>query len=558
MKRTILTMSALAALLLSAGSAWAQVPNTVTAQQEGNGQLSRVEQAGQGQNALIDQRTNGASRTNEGNIGIIFQGKGGAGSFDQQATILQTGGSQNNRAGITQDGPSRNTALIEQIGSGGAGLRSESRENAGSGAGNWAGIQQNGNGNQGTVLQNEVVGEPTFEGEERPLGPIFDGSTTKNFGEVWQYGNGNEGFVNQSGSTDNRAEIYQGNDTRSSTVASPPAVATTVAGNLANILQDFGSARNDGAIRQFSNGNRANIQQFGSTSQDNVADIRQGLASDQPNSGGNEAFIYQVDNSLSNRAAITQEGGANDADIEQVAALRSENNQATITQAAGANGNQATIFQGSLAIQDDVAENNRAEIKQAGDGDEAYITQERYTSSSQAYAEQGAGSYDNYIDIRQLNTTNGSATATQNRTATGTGNLIMIEQGTTTLAATNVSATIGQEGSNNTAKLRQTGNGHSATADQIGNNNVLRGLTGEFATQTGPGGNSLTLEQRTGNGTAFNNTLQIGQESLSGLGNSATVSQTLSASAVGGNLSTINQLGSGNSAAVTQVNGINN
>jgi hypothetical protein len=193
-----------------------------------------------------------------------------------------------------------------------------------------------------------------------------------------------------------------------------------------------------------------------------------------------------------------------------------------ITQTAGA-GRTATIDQVDNSVSNIAAINQKGATPGAT-ASNAYITQTR-GAANQALIDQdtrfGASAIINQHDG------NGSyAKITQNTTYFdfGNSNVAEIEQTGGTLGAGN-SATINQDYSVNTAKLKQDGQGNMATITQlIGDGNVVKGLSGSVAMQQGID-NTLTVTQNSGAifGQYVPNTASVGQF---GTGNMGIITQT--------------------------------
>ncbi len=536
MKQITLTLS----LTLFAVTAWGQA-NTSTISQTGVSQQANVNQNGSGLTSTVSQV--GTPTTNSANIGIAIQS--GTGHI---STITQNT-SNYNRAGVTQagTGPGSNTAVISQSnGSGGNSLRGGDPTSSVVGSGNWSGIWQLGNGNNGRIRQNNTA-------------------TTQNFAEMWQQGTFNIGDIQQSRGTDNRAEIFQGNEQRG---GGPPAgnlPSVDVEENTADIDQERGIG-NDAIIRQFANENYAEVNQNAATSKSNVANIQQGDGTDVSGQSENEAIIEQNNISEFNVATILQLGSESKAEINQDGvggSGGSKTNVASITQTIGSNENEARIDQSSGNSL--FSERNTASILQKGEDGKTHIRQTVGTVDSQATIEQGVGSDNDEAYIWQGRASFGTASITQNLTATGRDNIASIQQGDGTAGqGSSLSATIAQEGSRNDARLLQTGSGSNATLTQTGNNNKITGpstgttpsggegalLGGAYAVQNGDN-HRMTITQTSPGGT--NNTIfNTADVQQLGTGNVLVGSQT--AQTVG-NLMTVRQNGNTNQAFIQQ-NGV--
>lgn len=543
--------------LVSVTATYAQ--NSSTIQQAGESQIGLNNQNGSGLTGVITQTASPGS--NSANQAYMIQSGQG-----HMATITQTDGSRYNRAGLAQEGNGTgSTALIEQIGSGGQGTRN-SDPTYSFGEANWAGIAQHGQGNNAKIWQNEVSNEIVLMGG--PLsGRSFETSvpTQKNFAEIWQYGSGNgasgerEVWINQSGSLNNRAEIFQGEDSRGGTTTGTYSTSYAVSDNGARINQTNGSTENTANIRQFSNENDAAVDQNDPASYQNKADIRQGLGSDQQSSGGNIAYINQTTNSTSNTATVAQYGKDNEATVYQYGnSGNSTSNIASVSQTAGSSENIAKIFQDDEASSGMNSTKNNGRIVQSGATGYALVEQAFGSTQNTALINQGSGATSSTALIGQRQSTGGTATVTQNLTATGSSNYAVIAQGIETGAVvTNMSATIGQEGSSNVATLLQLGTGHQAVINQYGNGNIVKGTgsttstrEGNFsnmAEQTGTGHSLIVTQVSPGgsNSTIFN-TLDVQQ---SGTGSKLILNQVAETAS---NIMTLRQSGSSNQAIIQQ------
>ena len=456
------------------------------------------------------------------------------------ATVNQDGGSSFNRAYITQKNGSSitgaNSATLSQSnGSGGSVARGGSTSiNTTPGAGNWSGVFQVGSSNQATVNQNDI-------------------GTQGNIGESIQQGSNNTAITDQNnGAKNGVALIFQGFD------PNVPVVQVDVTDNYARINQNLSSA-NEAAIRQFSNGNTAVVNQDGTTS-GNLSDVRQGSGTALGGETGNRAFLTQTSNAVSNTATVVQTGINGIALVEQ--SLSSQNNQVTIRQIEGTNGYaEVSQFFNSTG--------NKVTIVQYGNaGLQVQVFHQRNSFNNVATVNQGdAGnnSFNNKVLIGQaFGATSNTATISQNRgSVTGSNNSIQIEQ---VFDATNNLATVVQDGSNNLAGLRQTNpastTGNVASFTQTGNNNLITGAvpvigsiipTGVMASALQNGsGNSMVVKQVSPDTGTLGNMATLNQN---GDFNMMTVNQTIIA---GGavNMATSNQTGNLNTVTITQVNGI--
>ncbi len=528
MKKLILSGAA----LLLATVSFAQ--NVVITTQNGTSQTATATQSGSSLTATVSQ--NGTPVNNKKNLGFTIQSGTG-----HTATVNQDGGSTSNRAGAYQEnttGLGSNSATISQSnGSGGSTARSRNPNVSLASDGNWAGTNQVGSGNKATIMQ--------------------DGANTRvNFAETWQKGSGNTATTTQNAGFNNRAEIFQGDDTRSGTPSIPPSLGVNVAvsGNTATVDQS-NSSTNDAFTRQFSNTNTATVTQTGAGTTNNKASVQQGDGMNPAGQAGNTATVDQTGGS-SNTAVSEQTGKSGSATINQIAGAAT--NTAFIKQVSGTGSGAAinqTTYAGATSMND-------ARITQYGDGQVGVTTQDFAKSSSIVIMQGGNGimSGNNRADVRQVNgVTSSTATIMQNTTADGGQNKARIEQiGVTQLNM----GTISQQGSSNEAGLIQTGAGsNTATISQTGNFNMVGGpgtvdpgnstlTNNSYAKQDGSA-NGMVVNQTSTAVTAtasFNNAAVLSQ---TGTGNTMTVDQVLT-SGTSGNLATVTQNGSTNTAVVQQ------
>ncbi len=533
MKHLFLTAS----LLLSAVAGYAQ--NTVTTTQTGTAQSLSATQAGSSLTATISQVGSVSGNTN--NLGLTVQAGTG-----HNALINQNNGSTYNRAGITQlNGSSlngANSATISQSnGSGGTSMQTGVPGSASGTEGNWAGIAQTGGGNKASI--------------------VADGANTRaNFAETWQRGTTNTATTTQNGGSLNRAQIFQGDDTRSNTLSTPPGagISVDVTSSTATVDQTNGS-RNTTYIRQFTDGNSAFVRQIGSNSTDNLADVQQG-----PGGNNNTASVFQgtgFETVTSNTAVIGQYGTNGYAIIDHDLNGKATSNLASITQTTGSTSNTATITQSS----DQNAQFNVASILQAGSNGYASDHSDEGSKNNQSVIQQGTGSNGDKAYTRHAFSSTATASITQNLTATTAGpsnNVASIVQGSYIGNATSMTALIAQEGQNNSALLSQVGTGHKATITQTGNNNIVTGPVSSagFGLTTGYALGSYAQQDGTGHVLTINQTSLDGASllgnsvSVSQLGdtNTGTVNQTIATGATGNNIGTLTQNGMGNFGTITQ------
>jgi hypothetical protein len=471
----------LVGVTLSAFTAASYGQNISSLNQNGTNQTGATSQIGTGHQAYIDQ-TQGAG-VNQGNLANIAQGSvANPGAFNNVSSINQKNGSKTNRAAIDQNtkplsGIGNNTATINQNNNsggdgtqivGGIGSSQADIDFVRNHGGNWAGITQEGNGVniQGTINQNN--------------------NSSSNFTNLYQNTNGSgakTATVDQSNfSIGNTAILYQG--------SLSGGLAGAITGASGAIEQSYTSLYNIAAMYQTKGVQTALIQQ------NDFSSLNQALTDQSSVDNGNQATIRQT--------------------------MFSSFNQATITQTAGA-GRTATIDQVDNSVSNIAAINQKGATPGAT-ASNAYITQTR-GAANQALIDQdtrfGASAIINQHDG------NGSyAKITQNTTYFdfGNSNVAEIEQTGGTLGAGN-SATINQDYSVNTAKLKQDGQGNMATITQlIGDGNVVKGLSGSVAMQQGID-NTLTVTQNSGAifGQYVPNTASVGQF---GTGNMGIITQT--------------------------------
>lgn len=574
------------ALIGFATTSYAQ--NVSTVNQNGTSQTAVAAQTGNGQVSTISQ-VGSASATNFGNYGATSQ----TGATSNTATVNQNNGSNGNRAYATQLGGNGNKATISQSDNSGGGATAASVGAAG-GDGNFAGTYQKGDGNTAGVNQNNDsqrnLGEVRQNGMTN-TGTVNQSNTSRdNTGKIYQgfaddnvlqpltgvnsstatinQGKTNPGDMNftpgvaaesvsntatvTQTADNNRALIGQGTTISdingTSTGRSAGSIATIVqsaAGNTAEIEQgaQSGESRaskgtitqtgtgNFGTILQgvlnfgLDNGGEATITQAGTNG--SVAYIQVGILGvatsstatiNQTSASNNtDAYIYQAfggnSTSTNDKAGITQGGtGDNFAQIVQgsapsVGTASSSGNSATITQGDGTSNSEALINQG----RDDLgsAINNVAVINQvSGNLNNALISQGRAVAIIN-----GAGS--------EINTgvvsTGSSATVTQDGN-NNTGNIYQADGAGT---GGNM-ATLMQTGNMNTAKLYQEGTALKATITQMGDMNVLDGgVAGSVATQMGTN-NTATVMQTSAAGGPGN----VAHLMQSGSGNNASIIQS--------------------------------
>lgn len=450
----------LAGIAVIAFAAASVAQNTSTLNQVGTNQTGIIMQVGIGHQATVTQ-TQGTA-VNQGSLGFISQGStNNTGAAYNIGFVNQNNGSKSNRAGIDQNvkpasGNGNNVATINQNGngsyiSGGTGaqilpttgiLTGTTPMAARMVGGNWAGITQEGNGTNtvGTVNQN--------------AGGV--GGSSANFANVYQNGTGSglkTAIVDQSNnSVNNNATLYQGNPAGG--------LSNTVSGAYGSIEQTLFSQNNTAEMYQTKGVQTAYIRQNGFSS-DNYAKTDQS----------------SVDNG--NIATINQN-------------VFSDHNSAIIRQTAGA-GRTATIDQSGLSSYN-IGEINQAGTTPGATASNAQITQ-TLADHSKAYINQDTRVGASAI-IYQHNTSGSYAKITQNTTHYdyGNTNVAEIEQ-TGSQSGIGNTATINQDYSANTAKLKQDGHNNLATINQVmGDLNVVKGLSGPVALQQGDN-NTLTVTQ---------------------------------------------------------------
>ncbi len=426
-------------LSLSVGAVMAQT-NVGTVTQIGNSLTANVAQTGTGLTGVVSQTASNAT-FNASSSGIISQT-----GTNHNALINQNDESTFNTASISQSGSS----------SGNVGYITQSNSSGGSSAslGNTAAIDQDGAANRAGIFQDGA-------------------NTTTNAAEIWQTGNNNgrpaagargDVYIDQMGSSNNRAEIYQGDDTKNGTVVGTVSTASL---NGVQIDQQDGSQSNAAFVRQFSDNNNARVRQDGPDSQSNVT-------------------------------TITQSGGGN--------------NTAYVDQ-----GGQSQFFYTYSS------KNNQATIVQAGQSSTATVQQFFYAQNGIVSITQGAGSMSDNALAVQFNTGAVSNTITigQNETSMGSGNVAIVLQGTLDVGQTTSGgnrATVSQEDSFNYTGLFQTGQTNTAIISQTGNGNAVTSLT--YDNPLDASLPNVAVQDGTGN------RMDIGQQASAGIANTANVIQT--------------------------------
>jgi len=423
--------------------------------------------------------------------------------------------------------------------------------------------EQNGNYLQSTVTQDK--GASTNFGSfgatrQESVGANGNQATV----EQKNASNSNRGYVTQLTGTGNVGTITQNNNSGALssgaiavTVGTSAAAVKAAQGNWAGIMQ-VGSDNKTTSINQsdISYSNFGEINQYGSTngktlidqsnrSSGNTAKIDQGTASagvtaskatilQQSNSRDNQAFVTQI--ASNNTATVTQ----NESSISNVANVSQSGTYgiATVNQGQDANFNKATILQDTKGFyggkyntatinQTNLSGQNAATIEQHGIYEVATINQGYSAVGNEATIQQQG--YASRATISQYNVSNSKATIKQDLvTQSGGIDVAEIQQGSSSMAASDRNvATITQDYSYNTAKLRQYGNGNTATlTQQIGDKNVIKGLgtdaDGQYALQQG-NNNTLTVTQNSGTSNYVPNVANVSQI---GNGNMATIMQT--------------------------------
>ncbi|GAB3507545.1 hypothetical protein GCM10027341_42270 [Spirosoma knui] len=568
-----------------------------------NGLQQYAEQVRNGENQTGIIRQQNAGGENYGNYAITYQGVPTNGG-PNEANINQRGGSQGNRAGISQIGGPGNLANINQNGGSqglsGGGVSGSATIGSAANDGNFGGILQQGQGNVALLEQNN--------------------NSRRNGAEYWQNGTQNAGSINQSnGSVNNDAFIFQGyqgqnvqgtattgaqaliyqgrvdaNDISTSgvipeAVASRATITQLASAVVAGISQGSrGLAGGATGESGRADGVEATILQ---TQVASVAYIEQGSVSGEAvgsrasivqNGSSDVAFVFQGSNAngsdLNSVANITQIGNggtiANAAYITQGSFGATDNNTANITQGANVqlgvasirqgNGigsfssdDQATINQNSTATTLNltgafIVQNSSQDFTGAGGGESngrsnrATITQGTGVTNALAIIDQGSAQAGEFIQSNR-----NTATITQTG-ATNSSSRARISQGKTnpqdatgaTIPLVDIGGqafTIGQLSNDNNATINQTG-------PNILNNAVIA-QQGRFNTgainQTGGSGTTALIIQSSGSirGQAVIN------QSSTGSGNSATILQFTGSNADGldgfGNRAIINQIGIG-------------
>ena len=526
-------------LALSAAASFAQ--NVATASQNGTSQTATANQSGSALSSTISQV--GTTLNNTNNDGFSMQN--GTGHI---SVTNQNNGSTFNRAATTQRNAmgttGANSATISQSnGAGGTSRQTGIPGTAVGTEGNWAGVSQEGSGNKVTINS--------------------DGAGTKaNFAETWQKGQTNTATTNQNaGATLNITQIYQGDERRGGGPAAGP-TNIEVVGNTALVEQSSGT-RNETTVKQFSNGNTADVNQMGNPAtpgsvSGNTAFVQQGeTGAASAVAGGNNALIRQtgaltqgnsataLQNGTTSTAQISQENGSSN-NVGFIQQISGGGSDARIRQIGNSQGNKGTIIQ---------AGNGQAGLIEQGasNTNEATILQgvaDLVSNNNRAYISQVTGAVSNSATIKQ-NQTTGGAYAFNRAFVNQTGNT-----GNTTLNM----AMISQEDTYNQAGLTQTGAGsNTATFAQTGSYNVIggpgagNGFTNVASSAVQDGfKNTMTVTQTSTGAMAsasLNNTASLSQ---TGNMNVLTVNQTIGAGALGGNLATATQTGMNNQAIVQQ------
>lgn len=553
MKKTILTG---AALIAFAAVSIAQTTNNVaSSSQVGQYQSNEQTQRGSRLRSTVTQGSGNNTTLNTYNKAKTDQ----SGTY-QEATVSQDGDADYNQAVITQKvgGPTtsnKNTATIrQQTTSGGTSFRSTLPGIGTAGTGNYGEVVQQGSANTASISQQT--------------------NSSGNYGLVQQYGTGNtQADIIQDVSSDgNSAQIKQG------------ANGLPVSGNKAVIEQKLSSTTNDALITQASSGNTAEVFET-SFSSSNTARINQsggastGSVRQDNNSSFNSANLIQIGDQ--NVGTITQTGFSGGAGVGNTAELYqrgSNNTQTSIGQGSTSYNNTAILNQygsnnqitrisqsdmsynntaridmggdgpngtygaygysvnGGTAIidQNNNSHDNKARIGQSGDGHNGQIYQINNVSNSEAYIDQYPGGAGNNIGyIKQENQTSGLVRITQNQNTYPGGNY-----GQNEARAFQGSSSYGVS-SGNIMTIVQENNGNKSFSEQLGMNNLMEiKQYGDGNLVYGPGGPNRA------DGIAH-------QE---GSLNKAYITQT-----AGGGISNsayLNQVGTGNTATITQVGGV--
>ena len=409
---------------------------------------------------------------------------------------------------ISQDQTDRSNvgsfAATRQESTGQAGNMASVRQDVGSKGNRGYVTQVGGTGNVGSITQSNGSGSGSLQ--------VTDGTSSAdvraaggNWGGLYQQGSNNKDVsINQSNvASKNFAEITQyANSSKATSIEQ----STNSVNNEARIAQ--------GTAEKAVTGVAARIQQSG-ISQNNMAMITQ-------LGDNNTGLVTQNDGSLNNTANVTQSGTYGRATVNQ--GQDANFNSATIKQDTkgfyGGKSNTAAIDQSNLSGQ------NTATIEQHGIYDVASINQGSKAVGNEATIQQQG--YASNATINQYNVTNSSAKITQDlATQSGGIDVAEIQQGSSSMAPSNNNkATITQEYSYNTAKLRQYGNDNTATLSQeVGDKNVIKGIgtdaNGQYALQQG-NGNALTVSQDSGKSNYVPNVANVSQI---GNGNTTTVMQ---------------------------------
>lgn len=502
MKKVLLTGTA---LLAFAAAGFAQ-GNTTSTFQNGNSQTASQTQSGNYLKSTISQDKAGGSNT--GNYAGTLQNS--TGSAGNEAAIEQNLNANSNRAFVTQQGGTGNKGVIQQDNASGKGALAvtagTSAADVKAAGGNWSGILQQGNNNTNTyIYQNNT--------------------SNSNFGEIYQYGvssrqtsidqsnnsTGNQAVIRQ-GSSDNIVEAnYASVNQQGDSHDNKAGVTQSTTGNVAFVKQNDKSTANEATIKQigtYSAYESAEVYQ-GSNANNNKADVTQ--------SGfGDFVYVHQENNSRYNQTTIKQ--GTNGFTSGSIINVNQQNNAqyntATVTQDG--------YFNGATITQENDARRDQATITQNGQGLQATINQNNAYDNVASISQKGTS---NVATITEHLADNNKATINQSLVRPeGGSNVAEILQGDNVTLSRYNTATINQDFSKNTAKLKQVGDYNTANLSQmVGDLNVIKGVNGDYALQQGDH-NTMTVTQNSGNGDAayVPNTASVTQI---GNNNTATIMQ---------------------------------
>ncbi len=465
--------------------------------QNGNNNVSMINQSGDNQTALvnqmgdrnrsdIDQDGNYADATviqdgDENEADVRFQAADGSGTGGPATPVVP---GINASAGIYQTGDLNDalveqyvdalpaTAIIDQNGN-----ENDSKvyqregdafaSNTQNGSFNDSIIDQTGGTSSATVIQTAsglVPGAPRTD-QPDPLG--LEAAVRSNFSRVMQNGLGtNIAKVTQNG-TGNRSEVEQRADggTASATVEQTnifnnSAVRQTAAAT-ANVTQGGTYGDNFSFVDQSADGATAIVKQFGNGTTDNAAFPT------------NESTIMQADAAL---ADVRQTGSQNESTINQnvgsngaLAKVVQETSPAAIGSNDPKNTSLITQSATTSAFVEQIGQRNASKVSQAGEntapgnGLTYAVEVSQFGQAGRSTVLQGPGS-GNEASVTQ---TAGSDRADSFISQTGSDNFADVTQG-----GVNNESDILQSGNSNTATVMQTSDSNYSNVNQSGNGNT--------------------------------------------------------------------------------------